>query len=169
MTPRYLLLMVFAFLCLSSSAIADRVEYDECMDRCRRDYGSDACYYNCNVFMDRPGPPPPPASDLLFGAIALDAQTLKSGYAKDALSREDAEARAVAECRKVGGSADGCKVILWRHNSCMALVMSREGSKGPSWGYAYSDDGRVSRRNATKSCQGEGGSNCQVVISFCTG
>lgn len=166
---RWLSFALLAAVVGSVPAFADQAAYDECFEGCRAQGSLSACFYNCNSYLERPGPPPPPPSDLLFGAIAFDERSLKSGYAKDASSREAAEAGAIAECRKVGGSREGCKILLSKRNSCMALAVSRAGSDGAAWGWAYSDDGSVSRREATKTCKGGGGSNCQVVISFCTG
>ena len=150
-------------------AYADRWEYLECFDRCKAMGSQNSCFANCDPYMSRPGPPPLPTSAFPYGAIALDDDVLRFGYAKNEPSREAAEAHATAECRRAGGSADGCKVIIWRHNSCVALATSQEGSQGKTWGYSYSDEGILARREAMKLCRNEGGTNCQIAVSFCSG
>lgn len=114
----------------------------------------------------RPMPRPP----TLHGAIAIDAATLITGSARDHRSRAEAEQRGIAMCRQAGGSAGGCKVAVWAHNSCLALSTSRDAAgKRNRWGYAWSDDAWVSKRNATAACRKDGGTHCQVATSFCTG
>lgn len=149
-----------------------------CNDQCT--YDSNGSYESCHrmcmsqreLYDNAPSEPmrPMPRPRTLFGAIAVETRTLITGYAKDYLSRADAERRAIAMCRRAGGLATGCKIAVWGHNSCLALSTSRASNGGPNtWGYAWSDDGWVSQRNATAACRKDGGANCRVAVTFCTG
>jgi hypothetical protein len=150
------------------AASAGELEYQICVRRlCSNGQDQVICARAC--LEDLNGPPkyaPLPPIPTLWGAIALDEGTLATGFGKDYPSRADAERRALALCRRAGGSAAGCKVIEAQHNSCIALATSRSEN---AWGEAYTDDGWVARRDAVKRCRSEGGSSCKVVVSICTG
>ena len=142
--------------------------YDECVrhDCAMGDYIG--CGQNCRQPGSRLGTVPPPPT--LYGAIAVETRTLVTGAAKGRASRADAERQAMAMCRRGGGSASGCTIAVSGHNVCLALATSREaGGKTNRWGYWHSDDGWVSRRGAAKTCRGDGGTNCQIAVSFCAG
>lgn len=145
-----------------------------CREQCNYD-SSSSCYWSCmsdrGLYDSAPGGTmgPMPAPPTLYGAIAVDIDTLATGYVKDVASREEAERGALENCRKAGGSASGCEVAVWGHNTCLALSTSLGGSSGNAWGYAWSDDGWVSRRDAVNACREQGGSNCKVAVSLCTG
>ncbi|MBG0807948.1 DUF4189 domain-containing protein [Methylosinus sp. H3A] len=149
-----------------------------CRQQCNYDGNGNngSCYWACmasrqsydnapsSTLSPSPGPP------TLFGAIAVETGTLITGFAKDYSSRADAERRAIAMCRRAGGSAAGCKIAVWGHNSCLALATSPASGGGRnSWGYAWSDDGFVSRRKAMAACSKDGGADCKVAVTFCTG
>ncbi len=144
---------------------------------CRQQCGenNDSCQRICLMDRERLSAPPEPMRPMppvptLYGAIAVEARSLITGIGRDAGSRAEAERRALALCRRGGGSASGCQIAVWAHNSCLALTTSREPPGEVNvWGYAYSDDGWVSRRNATRACVKAGGSHCTVAVSFCTG
>jgi hypothetical protein len=178
--PRFpLAAALVALLALAPPAAADPAgDSGVCTDQCTRDSNGnyESCHRLCmserrlydNSTQEpmRPMPRPP----TLYGAIALDSRALITGAGKDYPTRADAERRAVAMCRRAGGSAAGCKVVVWGHNSCLALATSRTANgKGSSWGYAWSDDGWVSRRDATKACRKDGGADCRIAVSLCTG
>lgn len=152
---------------------AGELEYQDCVRQLCSTYGIDKaiCAQSCLQHLN--GPPPVnrlPPIPILYGAIAVDSQTLLFGMAKGAASRADAERHALTLCRRAGGTASGCEIAAWGHNVCLALATSREaGARDNAWGAAHSDDGWVSRRNATKLCRKLGGKNCQVTVSFCTG
>ena len=144
---------------------------------CREQCGehNDSCQRICMSDRSRLALPPEPMRPMprpptLYGAIAVDARSLITGFGRDAGSRAEAERRAIALCRRGGGTASGCQIAVWAHNSCLALATSR-GAPGRDnvWGYAYSDDGWVSRRNATRACVKQGGARCVVAVTFCTG
>lgn len=154
-------------------AQAGELEYQHCVHELCSTYGQDnaICAQQCLRHLNAPPPvnrlPPIP---ILYGAIAVNPQTLVSGMAKGAASRADAERRALALCHRASGIASGCEIAAWGHNVCLALATSRESNaRDNTWGAAHSDDGWVSRRNATKLCRKWGGKNCQVTVSFCTG
>lgn len=148
---------------------ADELAYQNCMRQlCSSGQDQVICARSClKDLNDAPQYSPMPRPPTLWGAIALDQATLATGSAKDYPSRADAERRAIAICRRAGGSAQGCKVIRAQHNSCLALATS-QAKGGTAWGEAYSDDGWASRREAARQCRTHDAS-CQVVISFCTG
>ena len=146
-----------------------------CRAECNYDSES-SCYSSCmdqrrfydNSSSDAGGSMP--AVPTLYGAIAVETDTLIYGYVKDVASRADAEQAALAYCRKAGGgSASGCEIAVWGHNTCLALATSSGGSTGNAWGYAWSDEGSISRRDAVNACIEQGGYSCKVAVSFCTG
>ena len=144
-----------------------REQCGEHNDSCQRICMSDRSrLYGSSPETMRPMPPPP----TLYGAIAVETGSLITGFGRDARSRAEAERRATAICRRGGGTASGCQIAVWAHNSCLALATSR-GSPGQDnvWGYAYSDDGWVSRRSAMRACVKQGGTRCVVAVKFCTG
>lgn len=149
-----------------------------CREQCNYDGNGNngSCYWMCmsnrrlydnapNESM-RPMPRPP----TLYGAIAVETATLISGYAKGAASKAAAETQALSQCYKAGGSVSGCKIVVSTHNSCLALATSGlAGHQNNSWGYAWSDDGWVSRKKAMKACRDDGGVACKISVTFCTG
>lgn len=145
---------------------------------CREECGaSGSCMSVCMKDRERLSAPetlqpmrPMPPAPTLYSAIALDPTNLAVGSSRGYPARTDAERRAVAICRRAGGSAPGCRVLVSRNNACLALATSREGpGKRNIWGYAWSDDGWVSRRNALRYCQKDGGARCAVAASVCSG
>lgn len=86
------------------------------------------CARSCLNDLDRkPIYTPLPPIPTLWGAIAVDSETLATGYGKGYASRTDAERRALALCHRADGAASGCKIVAARHNSCLALATSRGG------------------------------------------
>lgn len=156
-------------------ANADERSYQYCVQQACSSPGIDtkSCELYATHCLKELGPTPSmpaPRIAVRYGAIALDSKSLTYGYSKNHSSRRMAEQRALKECRQAGGSAVGCKVIKSVNNSCLALaVRPASASIGSRWAYAYSDDGWVSRRNATRNCAKDGGGVCKVVVSFCTG
>lgn len=165
-----LLVGILVVFSTGSAARAGELEYQICMRRvCENSnyvFCSSACLGELN---GKPNNAPLPPIPTLWGAVAVDSVTLATGFAKGSISREDAERRALADCRRANGTATGCKVVAARHNSCIALATSRGGGGEDMWGNAWSDDGWVSRREAVKECRKGGGTRCAVVVSFCTG
>jgi Domain of unknown function (DUF4189) len=142
--------------------------YDECVRQACSLNDYIGCGMNCRQGNARPAPSL--AVPILYGAIVLETSTLITGAAKGYATSADAERRAIAMCRRSGGSANGCRVVELGHNVCLALATSRgSGGQGNSWGAWHSDDGWVSQRGAVRECRGAGGTNCAVVVKFCTG
>ncbi len=181
--PVSLLLTLFAMLAVFSAATrtawADQAGNSFiCAQQCNYDSNGNngSCYSACMAsrqsFDGAPGSGlrPMPPVPTLYGAIAVESKSLITGFAKDAKTRADAEKRAIEVCRRAGGTASGCQVVVWGHNTCLALATSRTGKGGESsWGYAWSDDGWVSRRKALAACRKYGGDKCNVAVTFCTG
>lgn len=167
----------FALLGTTGQVQAGLEEFQLCAQSCAASQlnsrEQDACVQiNCSGLL---GPESPsvnrlPPIPILYGAIAIDLQTLASGSAKGMTSASTAKQRALAECQRASGQASGCKIAIHGHNVCLALATSREtDGRGNVWGGDHSDDGWVARRKATKACRKWGGSRCQVTVSFCTG
>jgi len=168
-----LIALMLACMPMQESARAGEFEYQECIRQLCTSYGM--AEYDCvqSCLKDLNGPAktmslqPVP---VLYGAIAIEDRTLITGFAKGEASRADAERQALAKCRSAGGSQAGCKIAVWGHNTCLALATSQASNgAGNSWGYAWSDDGWVSRKEATAACRKDGGANCKVAVTFCTG
>lgn len=161
-------LVISASLIVPRPALASET-YDECVRReCAAQSGYVFCGNTCRHGNASPVPYPTPP--VLFGAIAVETRSLISGTARGYPTLADAERRAIAMCRRGGGSADGCKIVVSGHNVCLALATSRgSGGRGNTWGSERSDDGWVSRQGAVRKCVGEGGTNCAVAVSMCTG
>lgn len=167
----------FALLGTTGQVQAGLEEFQLCAQSCAASQlnsrEQDACVQlNCSGLLGTQTPsvnllPPIP---ILYGAIAVDLNTLASGSAKGMTSRAAAERRALAECQRATGRASSCKIAVYGHNICLALATSREtDGRGNVWGADHSDDGWVARRKATKACRKWGGSRCQVTVTFCTG
>lgn len=168
-----LIALMLAFSAMPQAARAGELEYQECIRQLCTSYGKDeySCVETCVSELHGPSKTIPQAPvPILYGAIAVETRTLITGYAKGYSSRAGAEGRAIAMCRRAGGLAAGCKVAVWGHNTCLALATSRASSGGAnSWGYAWSDDGWVSRRKAAAACKSDGGANCTIAVTLCTG
>lgn len=168
-----LMALMLVFSTMPDSARAGELEYQDCIRQLCTSYGlsEHSCVQTCVSELHGPNKTIPQAPvPILYGAIAVETRTLITGYAKGYSSRAGAEGRAIAMCRRAGGLASGCKIAVWGHNSCLALATSRASSGGAnSWGYAWSDDGWVSGRKATAACRKDGGANCRIAVTFCTG
>lgn len=164
--------VLLATVALPESARAGEFEYQECIRQLCTSYGiddnncttQDVCLRELNGSNNTM-----PALPTLYGAIAVETDSLIFGYVKDVASREEAEQGALAYCRKAGGTASGCEIAVWGHNTCLALATSAGGSSGNIWGYAWSDERAISQRDATAACRKEGGASCKIAVSFCTG
>lgn len=149
-----------------------------CTDQCTKDSNGsfESCHRICmserSIYNNAPNEPmrPMPRPPTLYGAIAVDLDSLIPGYGKDYPSRADAERRAIAMCRRAGGAAGRCKVVIWGHNRCLALTTSVTSKSGYAMsGYDWSDDGYVARKKALQACRKAGGTACKVAVSLCTG
>jgi hypothetical protein len=97
-----------------------------------------------------------------WGAIALSTRTGAWGTARNYDDEDGARARAMSECRK---HASDCRVYKTFENTCVALAGDRTGNFGWSWGYTNNER----RRRAIAQCRDQGGQNCTVENTFCTG
>ena len=128
------------FLCLAATPAPAAAEtYDECVKRhCEANDGYVFCGNVCGL-RSYPSAPSAPRAPLLYGAIAVDGRTLITGFGKDFGSRAEANRRALAMCRRAGGSHGGCRIVVSRNNSCLALSTSRGSMAAQNtWGYALS-------------------------------
>lgn len=168
-----LIALMLAFSTIPQAVRAGELEYQECIRQLCTSYGKDeySCVETCVSELHGPSKTIPQAPvPILYGAIAVETGSLITGYAKGYSSRAAAESRAIAMCRRAGGLASGCKIAVWGHNSCLALATSRANKGGEnSLGYAWSDDGWVSRRKAIDACRNDGGANCKIAVTLCTG
>ncbi len=103
---------------------------------------------------------PGPARGDRFGAIAYSVRTERYGYASDARSRGDAEARALRECR-----AGDCVIKVWFRNSCGALAT---GDEGRITGWAYNNSLDEAKERALRECRAHGGHRCGIRAWACT-
>ncbi len=165
--------LLLAYVAIPMPVRAGEFEYQQCVQHYCTSYGKseNECVNLCLPDLNGPNKTMPLTPvPTLYGAIAVETSTLASGYAKDQPSLADAERQALAMCRGAGGSNAGCKIVVSGHNFCAALSTGQTGNGGENrWGYAWSDDGWVSRRDATAACRNDGGANCKVAITFCTG
>jgi hypothetical protein len=174
-SARMLMGCIYLAIAIPNFGYADQRTYNDCIRQACSSYGNDtkSCEINATHCLRELGPTPSMPTQPIavrYGAIALDENSLSYGYSKDYSSRGGSERAALQECRRAGGSATGCKIVKSVNNSCLALaVRPASASYGSRWAYAYSDDGWVSRRNATRECGNDGGGVCKVVVSFCTG
>ena len=97
-----------------------------------------------------------------WGAIALSTRTGSWGTSYNYDDEDEARERAMRECRK---HASDCKIFRTFENSCVALAGDKSGNFGWAWGYTNSER----RRRAIAQCRDQGGRNCKVETTFCTG
>ncbi len=97
-----------------------------------------------------------------WGAIALSTRTGAWGTSYNYDDEEEARDRAMSECRK---NARDCKVFRTFENTCVAVAGDGSGNFGWAWGYTTSER----RRRAISQCRDQGGRNCKVETTFCTG
>lgn len=162
-------LAVLTLLSMPGPTQADQT-YDECVRQACALNDYIGCGSNCSMRGPSSAPNRLPPVPQLFGAIAVETRTLSIGFAKGETSRAGAERQALAGCRQAGGSMKGCEIVVWGHNLCFALATSHEPvGRENVWGYATSDDGWVSRRDAMRFCRKAGGTRCAVAVKFCTG
>ena len=97
-----------------------------------------------------------------WGAVALSTKTGSWGTSYNYDDEDDARRRAMSECRK---HASDCKVFRTFENTCVAVAGDKSGNFGWAWGYNNSER----RRRAIAQCRDQGGRNCKVETTFCTG
>lgn len=97
-----------------------------------------------------------------YGAFAHSAESDVYGYAFGYETQEGAERRALSEC---GEDADDCEIVLWFWNTCGALAQDEAGTYGTAWG----DGAGAARAAALADCEANGGTDCAIVETVCTG
>ncbi len=96
-----------------------------------------------------------------IGALAYSRRTGALGYSYNYDDEDDARQRAMSECRKY---SNDCKIARIFTNAC--VMVARDGTK---LGWAWDGSTEARRARAIKECRGDGGRNCKVVTTFCTG
>ena len=105
----------------------------------------------------------------LYGAIAYSKSTGSHGYALNYSLQELAENQAIIACEDAAESGD-CTVLLWFRNACGALARHRRtpvaaSNIGTGWGQSRSE----AEAKAQRVCRENGGEDCDIVRSECTG
>jgi hypothetical protein len=108
-------------------------------------------------------PTPAPRPDV-WGAVAVSPSTLFEGHAFNYKTQQEAETRALKECRNMTRATD-CKIVANVVDVCIALAESKPDKvyavSSPSPGNTFAD------KNAILHCQRAGGRYCAVVTSLC--
>lgn len=104
----------------------------------------------------------PAAAQGTYGAIALSTKTGAWGTSYNYDTESGARNRATSECRK---HADDCRVFRTFQNVCAALASDGSGNFGWAWGYTNNER----RRRAIQQCRDQGGQDCKIETTFCTG
>jgi len=99
-----------------------------------------------------------------FGAIAFSPSTGAYGYSFDYSSRNEAERRAIAECKARDGGGD-CATEIWFYDNCAALAVGASTARHA----AYAADKAAASRRALEACKGRnGGAACEIKASVCS-
>ncbi len=148
----------FAFFSASSGARADTAS---CRASCYS-YSSDPamCLMSCGS-----GPSPGYDTSASFGAIYISSSTGASGLSSGRASRSAAEQQALGVCRAQAGQANDCKLAIWFDRRCAALAIGQN----KAWGARYEISGSLAIRRALAACRAEGGVDCRIVRSNCSG
>ena len=96
-----------------------------------------------------------------YGALATSPDA-DYGWSKNYDSEEEAEERALRECRKFSRECTVKKVFK---NVCVSVASSSNGAMGWAWGYGRSEG----NSRAMNECRTNRGKNCKLVERFCTG
>lgn len=107
----------------------------------------------------------PAAAQGGWGALAFSENGTAFGYSHDYNLREEAEYGALSECARF---ANDCKIFETFQNRCVVLAGSPEGT----FGWAIGTTGSLAQqriRAALEQCQRHGGTNCRLVVQFCSG
>jgi sugar phosphate isomerase/epimerase len=94
-----------------------------------------------------------------YGAIAVSPKSGAYGQSYNYPSKEQAQKRAMAECRK---HARDCKIGVTFWNSCGALARGNGG-----WGASHGSTPREAERKALRICEGYA-SNCRIRTQVCS-
>jgi len=103
-----------------------------------------------------------PAAAQSWGALAFSENGTAYSYSRNYNTKEEAEAGALAECAKY---ASDCKIYEAFQDRCTSLAGSPNGVYGWAWG----GDLAARQARAIQECQKQGGTECRMVVNFCTG
>jgi Domain of unknown function (DUF4189) len=105
------------------------------------------------------GRPGGSGASVKYGAVAYSPSSGRFGYSDKYSSSGPAKKRALEEC----GQAD-CD-ITWFSNGCGAYSASSNGS----WGGNWAPDAQRAQALAQAHCAQQGGTDCEIKISHCSG
>jgi hypothetical protein len=97
----------------------------------------------------------------LFGSIYFSQSTGTHGYSYDYSTQNEAEQRALKECRSAGGK--DCVRAIWFRNACGALAVG----DGNGWGSHWGENRTGAKNKAMKTCRGNA-SSCKIIRLVCT-
>ena len=103
-----------------------------------------------------------PAAAQSWGALAFSENGTAYSYSRNYNTKEEAEASALSECAKY---ASDCKIYETFQDRCTSLAGSPNGVYGWAWG----GDLAARQARAIQECQKQGGTECRMVVTFCTG
>ncbi|MGH7002487.1 MAG: DUF4189 domain-containing protein [Alphaproteobacteria bacterium] len=98
-----------------------------------------------------------------WGALAFSENGTAYSYSRNYTDRDGAHQGALAECAKY---ANDCKIYATFENKCVALAGASDGAYG--WAIGGSDPAARSA-GAMRQCQQQGGQDCRMVVTFCSG
>jgi len=102
-----------------------------------------------------------PAMAGSYGALATSPDA-DFGWSKNYDTQDEAEDRALAECRKYSRE---CTIKKSFRNVCVSVASSSNGAMGWTWGYSR----REGNSRAMDECENNRGKSCKIVARFCTG
>ena len=103
-----------------------------------------------------------PAAAQSWGALAFSENGTAYSYSRNYGTKEEAERSALSECAKY---ASDCKIYETFEDRCTSLAGSPNGVYGWAWG----GDLEARQARAVQECTKQGGTECRMVVSFCTG
>ena len=98
-----------------------------------------------------------------WGALAFSENGTAYSYSRNYTTKEGAIGGALAECAKY---ANDCKIYATFENKCVALAGASDGAYG--WAIGGSDP-QARQQGAMRQCQQQGGGDCRMVVTFCSG
>jgi hypothetical protein len=109
------------------------------------------------------------ASTDRYGAIAYSPSTGAYGYANNYTAQNRAESQALIAC-EASAEAGDCEVRVWFRNACGALARDRQNPIANSYiGTGWHRSQPTAETEALQVCEANGGRQCRVLHSLCTG
>ena len=106
----------------------------------------------------------PAHAESIYAALAISTSTGAYGYGYNYDTARGAQDRAIQECRQHAQAAD-CRVYANFQRACFALA--KAGNNAFGWATGYAKDERSER--ALNECASRNGTDCTVVLQFCSG